>query len=586
MKKLNNRFIIRFTVPLLVLIAMGLWACKKSFLDTSPYGQYNSELLYNAKGIDGVLIGAYGMLDGESQFKYGENWATPSTNWVYGDIAADDAYKGTDANDQPNMTAVEIYNWLPSNNYFYARWISIYDGIARANDVIKLLNKTKEVNPSEVSADFEKEILAEARFIRGWQHFEAKRMWGNIPYQSDTATTNAGNTAAGNAQDVWSKIEADFQFAYDNLKETQEQVGRVNKWAAGAYLAKAKLYQSKFSEALPLFNTIITSGKTSNNKSYDLLPAYWQNFDPRYENSAESVFAIQFAATGSQDGDANRGYGLAFPYGGDFGCCGFLQPSQNLVNAYHTDANGLPLFNTFNDVDVKSDQGLKSADPYTIGNENMDPRVDWSVGRRSVPFWDWGPHPGQNWIRDQGYAGPYSPKKHIYSSADVSTFTSTGWHNTTAKNYNAMRFADLLLMAAECEVEVGSLETARAYVNRIRRRAKDQQSWVQGSPAHYVIDEYKTVWTDKDVAREAVRWERRLELAVEGHRFFDLVRYSDNPATPGYLESVRNAYVSKEKDKRLYLKSAATVTAKNHYYPLPERAIVLARGALKQNDGY
>lgn len=384
------------------LLAVGIWGCKKDFLETSPYGQYGSDQLLSAKGIDGVLIGAYGMLDGESQFKYGENWATPSTNWVYGDIASDDAYKGTDANDQPNMTAVEIYNWLPSNNYFYARWISIYDGIARANDVIRLVAKTQAERPDQITAEEAKEFIAEAKFIRAWQHFEAKRMWDNIPIMTDTTTVNPGNQGAGNAAAAWDFIEQDFTEAAADLPETQGQIGRVNKYAALAYLAKAKLYQGDYTGALQIFSSLIpatwggsgTGGQTSNGIPYGLQDAYWKNFDPRYENTAESVFAIQFAAQGSQEGDANRGYGLAFPYGGDFGCCGFLQPSQNLVNAYKT-VNGLPVAN-FNDVDVKSDEGKASADPYTIGTEEMDPRVDWSVGRRSVPFWDWGPHPGAN----------------------------------------------------------------------------------------------------------------------------------------------------------------------------------------------
>jgi starch-binding outer membrane protein, SusD/RagB family len=582
MKQITNKYKLRFTVPLLLLMAIGVWACKKSFLETTPYGQYGEAQLYNAKGIDGVLVGAYGMLDGESQFKYGENWATPITNWVYGDIASDDAYKGTDANDQPNMTAVEIYNWLPLNNYFYARYISIYDGIARANDVIRVMAKTKEVAPSEVSADFEKRVTAEARFIRGFQEFEAKRMWDKVPYISDTTTVNPGNQET----DVWAKIEADLQFAYDNLPATQGQLGRVNKWAAGAYLGKAKLYQGQYAAAKAIFDVVIASGVTPKGDKYDLQDAYWKNFDPRYENTAESVFAIQFAAAGTQEGDGSRGYGLAFPYGGDFGCCGFLQPSQNLVNAYHTDASGLPLLTTFNNVDVKSDEGFKSADAYTIGNENMDPRVDWSVGRRSVPFLDWGPMPGANWIRDQGYAGPYAPKKHIYSSADQGTFNASGWRNVTGKNYNAMRFADLLLLAAECEVEAGSLETARDYVNRVRTRAAAPASAVPSSPATYLIKNYIAPWTSQAVAREAVRFERRLELAMEGHRFFDLVRYDKNPATPTYAETTLNAYVEKEKNRRAYLKSAQTFTTKNLAYPLPERAIVLSGGAIKQNTGY
>ncbi|MFZ9661250.1 MAG: RagB/SusD family nutrient uptake outer membrane protein, partial [Chitinophagaceae bacterium] len=474
------------------------------------------------------------------------------------------------------------YNTIPSTQGLYARWISIYDGIARANDVIKIIAKTKAKNPSELSADDEKRALAEARFIRAFQHFEAKKMWNNIPIITDTTTINPGNGDANNAANAWKFIEDDLSFAYANLPESQSQLGRVHKWAAAGYLAKAYLYQKKFTEALALFNTIINTGKNVAGNKLDLQDAYWKNFDPRFENSEESVFSVQMAAQGSQEGDGNRGYGLAFPYGGDFGCCGFLQPSQNLVNAYKTDAvTGLPLLTTYNNVDLTNDETKASSDPFTLGAEPVDPRLDWSVGRRPVPFWDWGAHPGRNWIRDIGYAGPYSPKKHVYSSADVNSFTANGWRNVTAKNYNALRFADLLLMAAECEVEVGSLENARALVNRVRTRAKNKASWVEGSPANYVINTYTTAWTDKSVAREAVRFERRLELAMEGHRFFDLTRYGN-----GYAKATLNAYLNVEKNKRIYLKASPGFNDKNEYYPIPERAIVLSYGKLKQNPGY
>jgi len=561
-----------------VLLATGIWACKKSFLETSPYGQYSDEQLLSAKGIDAVLIGAYGMLDGESQFKYGENWFTPVTNWVYGDIASDDAYKGTDANDQPPMTTVETYNTIPSTQGLYARWISIYDGIARANDVIRIIKKTKAKSAGELTAADESRLLGEARFIRGFQHFEAIKMWNNIPVVTDTTSTNPGNP--GGAAAGWKFIEEDFAFAYANLPSTQSQAGRVHKWAAGAYLAKAYLFQKKYSEALALFNTIMSSGVNVSGSKLGLQDAYWKNFDPRFENSQESVFSVQMAAQGVQEGDGNRGYGLAFPYGGDFGCCGFLQPSQNLVNAYKTQG-GLPMIGTFNQVDVKNDEAQASSDPFTLGNEEVDPRLDWSVGRRPVPFWDWGGHPGRNWIRDIGYAGPYSPKKHVYSAADVNSFTANGWRNVTAKNYNAMRYADLLLMAAECEVEVGSLENARALVNQVRSRAKNPQSAVAGSPAKYVINTYSAPWTNKDVAREAVRFERRLELAMEGHRFFDLARYGAD-----YIKTTLNTYLDVEKNKRIYLKASPGFPDRHRYYPIPERAIVLSKGALKQNPGY
>ena len=190
-------------------------------------------------------------------------------------------------------------------------------------------------------------------------------------------------------------------------------------------------------------------------------------FDPNFDNGPESVFAISSAASGTVDQSGEASLGLAFPYGGDFGCCGFFQPSQNLVNAYKTGADGLPLFTTFNDADLKSDQGLKDADPYTNDMlQPLDPRLDWAVGRRGIPFYDWGPHPGYSWVRDQNYAGPFSPKKHIYSTkAQATTLTSSGWKNVTAKDIYIIRYADVLLMAAEAEIEVGTLARA-TYINK------------------------------------------------------------------------------------------------------------------------
>jgi hypothetical protein len=343
------------------------------------------------------------------------------------------------------------------------------------------------------------------------------------------------------------------------------------------------MFQQKFAEAKALYDLIVANGVNSQGVKYGLLDAYWKNFEAEYDNNQEGVFFVASAASGSVDASGERSLGLAFPYGGDFGCCGFFQPSQNLVNAYKTSADGLPLFNTFNDVDLKSDQGLTSAAAYQPDNVTpVDPRLDWSVGRRGIPFWDWGPHPGYNWIRDQNYAGPYSPKKHIYSAKDVAKLTSNGWHNITAKDLYIIRYADVLLMAAEAEVEVGSLETARGYVNQVRARAKNPISWVQGSPANYVIETYNAPWGDKEYARTAVRFERRLELAQEGHRFFDLVRW-------GIAAETLNAYLAKEKTKRTYKQTASFTKGKHEYFPIPASIIDLAAkygSHLDQNPGY
>lgn len=565
------------------VLAIILYGCKKDFLDAQPYGQYGSEQIKNKKGLSALLTGVYGVLDGQGVA--GDSWETSAVNWATAGVAADDAYKGTDANDQPQMTEVETYQSQSANRYFYNKWLAVYEGVSRANDVIKLAN---DPTIEDLSDEERKSFLAEARFLRGHYHFDAKRMWNNVPYISDTTTTYS-NTA-----NIWPDIEADFLFAYQNLPETQpgERQAAVNKWAAAAYLAKAYMFQKKFSEAKALFDLIITSGKTSRGEAYGLLDAYWKNFDPNFDNNMEGVFTIASAASGTVDASGERSLGLAFPYGGDFGCCGFFQPSQNLVNAYKTDASGLPMFNTYNNSDLKNDQGV--ADGASFQNDvttPLDPRLDWSVGRRGIYYWDWGPHPGVSWIRDQNYAGPFSPKKHIFSKSEMNVLTSSGWRNITAKDIYIIRFADVLLMAAEAEIEVGSMEKAREYINRVRARSKDPVSWVRENPgdlsspqaaANYSINLYNSPFPSQDYAREAVRFERRLELAQEGHRFFDLVRW-------GIAAEVLNAYVAEEKKKRVYLAGANFVKGKHEYFPIPAAIIDLADkygSRLEQNPGY
>ena len=556
MKKNKFRILaLSFTVITGTLI---LQACKKSFLDAQPYGQYTSDLIKNKKGLDGLLVGVYGVLDGQGVA--GDPWETSAVNWATAGVAADDAYKGTDANDQPQMTEVEQYKSQPSNRYFYNKWLAVYEGVSRSNSVIRLA-----ADPAIVlTEDEKKNILGQARFLRGHYHFEAKKMWNKVPYISDTTTTY------NNASDIWSKIEEDFKFAYDNLPEKQDLAGKVNKWAAACYLAKSYIYQKKFTEAKALFDVITVSGMTAQGKQYGLLDAYWQAFDAEYDNNKEEVFGISTAASGNVDGSGERSLGLAFPYGGDFGCCGFFQPSQNLVNAYKTGVDGLPLFTTFNDVDLKNDQGLKDADAYTNDNTTpLDPRLDWSVGRRGVPFWDWGPHPGYSWIRDQNYAGPFSPKKHVFSRKDESTLTSSGWKNITAKDIYLIRYSDVLLMAAEAEIEVGSLAKAQAYINQVRGRAKNPASWVKSAPANYVINLYSVPFVSKQAATTAVRFERRLELAMEGIRWFDLVRW-------GIAAETLNTYLAKEKLKRTYKTTASFTKGKNEYFPIPASIIDIA----------
>jgi len=566
----RNKFRLLVLGGVLIMGILILQACKKSFLDAQPYGEYSADLVNNQKGLEAKLVGVYGILDGQGVTS---TWAPSATNWATAGVCADDAYKGTDANDQPQMTEVEQYKSQPANPYFYDKWVAVYEGVARANVVIKSANDPKLV----IDAAEKTNVIAQARFLRGHFHFEAKKMWNKVPYISDTTSSY------NNATDIWPSIEADFKFAYDNLPETQDLLAKANKWAAGCYLAKSYLYEKKFTEAKALYDVITMSGKTAGGRQYGLQDAYWKNFDASYENSGEEVFGIATEASGTVDQSGEASMGLAFPYGGDFGCCGFFQPSQNLVNAYKTGVDGLPLPTTFNNSDLKNDQGLKDADAYSNDAVTpLDPRLDWSVGRRGVPYWDWGPHPGYSWIRDQNYAGPFSPKKHVYSKKDRGILTSSGWKNVTAKDYYLIKYSDVLLMAAEAEIEVGSLARAQSYINQVRARAKNPVSWVPDAPANYVINTYSAPFTSQDAARTAVRFERRLELAEEGHRFFDLVRW-------GIAAETLNTYLATEKMKRTYKSTATFTKGKNEYFPIPASIIDVAKkygNVLDQNPGY
>src|SRR4051794_18966238 len=277
----------------LSISAIIFYGCKKNYLDAQPYGQYALDQIKNKKGLTALLIGVYGVLDGQGVA--GDAWETSAVNWATAGVAADDAYKGTDANDQPQMTEVEMYQSQPSNRYFYNKWLGVYEGVSRANDVIRLAN---DPEIKDITDEERKGFIAEARFLRAHYHFDAKRMWNKVPYINDTTTVY------NNSADIWPDIEADFQFAYDNLPETQpaDRQSAVNKWAAAAYLAKCYMFQHRYTDAKALFDQIIASGKTSRGERYGLLDAYWKLFDPNFDNNPEGVFTISSAASGTVDG--------------------------------------------------------------------------------------------------------------------------------------------------------------------------------------------------------------------------------------------------------------------------------------------
>ncbi|PGH38046.1 MAG: hypothetical protein CRN43_17590 [Candidatus Nephrothrix sp. EaCA] len=293
--------------------------------------------------------------------------------------------------------------------------------------------------------------------------------------------------------------------------------------------------------------------------------------------------------TGSAS-NANRDFILNYPYtGGPAGCCGFIPPSFDLVNSFRTSAEGLPLLDgSYNNPKkaVKSDMGIESKESFEPDNGNLDPRLDYSAGRRGIPYWNWGNHPGKSWIRDQSFGGPYSPKKFVYNKGDAVDVST--WNNLTGNNYSIIRFADVLLMAAEAEAELGNLEAAKGYVNQVRGRAQNQEGFVKKEgdnaqpAAKYHLNLYNDAWTSQAYAREAIRFERKLELSGEGHRFFDLVRW-------GIAKTVLDAYLKNETDNTLTVafEGAVFTEGRSEYQPIPQQEIdLVGANNLTQNPGY
>jgi starch-binding outer membrane protein, SusD/RagB family len=571
-------------------------ACSKSFLNNPPTGSLASSQLANINGLQGLLTGAYAALDGQGSgntaIAGGNPWETAPDNWIYGSIAGGDNHKGSSLGDQPPIVPIATSTSNSSNGFFNDKWNAVYEGIARCNAVLATAKLATTVPAATLT-----EMEAEARFLRGHYYFELTKFWGKVPW-IDENTTNFNQP---NDSLRWPEIEADFTFAAANLPATQANVGQVNKWAANAYLAKAYVYEQKWAQAKTLLDQVVASGETSNGIPYALTARFEDNFDAAHKNNSESVFAIQQNANDGTNSIANANGGdmLNYPYNSPFRCCGFFQPTIDLANSYRTDANGLPLPTTYNNFPVKNDMNIPSTDlTYTPDAGNLDPRIDWTMGRRGLPFHDWGPHPGNNWIRDQASAGPYSNKKNIYWQYNAASFSDQStWAPGNALNVNIIRFADVLLMDAEADAQTGDLHDATVLVNMVRTRAGDAQSllytyldptnpqagFTTTPAANYVIGNYPSDFASQSAALTAIYFERKLELACEGGRFFDLVRW-------GIAAQTLNAFYAYEGAITDDLPDAQFTTGKNEVFPIPLNQLSLeqanGKSILTQNPGY
>ena len=606
--KIVSRHPILAGTTLLVFATGALIGCKDFLTENSvPQGTLDAGTLSTRSGVEGTLIGAYRTLDCTTATS--ANWGCAASNWVWGSVVADDSYKGSDGTDQPPINDLEGYHWgtPDAETYLNTKWRIVYEGVVRANSTLRLLHEVVAAKPNEIPAADAKGIEGEALFLRAYYHFEAYRMWGNIPYykEDDTDFRKANGTPA----EAITNILADLDAAIAALPETPRNAnkGRATKWTATAYKGRVQVYAGQFAAAVTTLNAVSNSGVYALESSYDKV---WTGFSD-FANGKETIFAYEASANDGEPNGNNANFGerLNFPYSGShFGCCGFNQPTQNLVNFFRVDANGLPLAlsdpNSWN----TSDGNFTSAQTAAV-----DPRLDWTVGRDGVPYKDWGPYlcnivPAQcvrdGWVRDPANGGPYGPKKNAHEKASGAE-SSVGWQNTqlNSVNIHLFRYADMLLLLAEAMVETGDLNGARLIVNQIRARAgvtgqgpgtnretiavpinSGSITW-----ANYKIGQYAS-FPDATYARNAVRAERRLELAMEGQRLFDLRRWGTAAATlNAYINGVGGG-AEKSPARRLYKAGAEAFAARHQWYPIPAIQIELSRVAgedrLKQNPGW
>lgn len=601
-----------------VTLAIGVTYACKDFLNTAPQGVLNQDALATPDGVEGLLIAAYRSLDCSSSSA--GSWGCAASNWVWSGVTSGDAHKGSNLGDQQPVNEIETFLWGVGDvqDYLNQKWAQVYDGVARANATIRLLNKVIAAGALDSASPQAIGIRGEAIFLRAHYHFEAYRMWQNVPYYYENDTLDFKKTNVG--VDVIGNIVKDLKTANHLLGATPRggDAGRATAWTAAAYLGRVYVYAAAktavyWDSAKTVLDSVVTNGPYGLESDFTHV---WTAFT-QYQNGPETILAFQASVRDGEPSGWNSNWGerLNFPHSGShFGCCGFHQPTYTLVNYFQVDANGLPLAETnagWNSLDTSFDGGMLSP---------VDPRLDWTVGRDKMPYKDWGLH-NRSWIRDASYSGPYSPKKNVQENA-ANGENNVGWQTTQTNDVNIhiFRFGDLLLLQAEADVETGNLEAARLIVNQIRTRAGQvaqgcgqgfdastdstlKATWsscvsdnrmaiplVQNATldsvstqfAVYRIGLYPGPWTDQALSRQYVWNERRLELAMEGQRYFDLIRW-------GAADTVIANYIAAEKNRIPYL-AGVTFAARNHLYPIPAIQVELSKvgntDMLVQNPGW
>lgn len=552
MKTIRKIFLHK-AMNLCIIGAMTSLTGCNDFLDLKPTGQFTDKQISDTT-VTGLMSAAYAGLESHF-FGNNESFAGPITNWVF-DVRSDDAYKGGGGiSMEQNIHQLEVSNITSDNATALFKWNNNYYAISRVHKAMNAIHNAT-VNNKDA-------LLGELKVLRAYFYFDLIRIYERIPYFNENEDPNGKRYDEYSREQIFDMIKTDLKEAYAVLPEAQTSVGRFNKYVAAALMAKVSAFTSSWNDVITYSDIVIASGK------YSLYDNFGDMSKIEFNNLKESIMAIQFSTANDNahinwNNLLNTTYsdGNLFGNGDDF----FLG-SQNLVNAFRTDANGLPyLDGTFNDVNVTSDYA-----------DNVDPRLDFTVGRIGFPFR--GHTYTSKWCRAYDVYGEYSGKKGLIDPSSPDMVQGFPW-GASSLNFILIRYADILLLKAEALIETNQdLDGARQLINQVRAKAERS---VDGSyrpvdldpmKANYLVSSYPAAGWTQDYARKAVRMERRLELAMEGNRWFDLVRW-------GTVVNDVNAYMQSESKLRAYYKGAS-ITGNEIYLPIPVSEVNNSNGLYK-----
>lgn len=564
---------------LTVLALVGTTSCSDFLDDQKPQGVLDSDMVKEPSNVDNLVISAYAV------FTTAEDVNSSFSMWNF-DVRSDDAYKGGNGtSDGDVFHQLEIEQGVLTTNWnINDMWVRLYNCILRVNSAISVLETTSD------SYQLKAQRLGEMKFLRAYAHFLLKRLYKNIPFIMDANLKQEDYNTLSNTEfnndEGWQQIINDVEYAYSVLPVKQTDKGRPSKAAAAAFLTKAYLYKA-YRQDDPSSNQVTSINREDLLKvieysnpdiysagGFDLEADFHNNFRPetQYENGVESIWAMQYSINdGTKNGNLNWSYGLIVPNipGVTDGGCDFYKPSQNLVNAYRTDADGHPFIDTFNNKD------------YDL-TQDADPRLFLTVGLTGLPYEfnsKYMMDASSTWSRSNGLYGYYVTLKQNVDP-DCGYMVKGSWWGTPM-NRIVFRYADVLLERAEAYAQLNETGEAIKLVNKIRLRAKQSTGMIANYPSDYGvkfnISTYNGSYSQED-ALKIVKMERRLEMGMESERFFDLVRW-------GEAEKVLNKYFAEETNNCSIYGDAHFTANKNEYLPIPFSQVAASDGHYTQNIG-